>query len=328
VRSDMFRYDRPGTGKTITMIEAMKQILRKYPNARVLACAPSNSAADILVSRLGSTLGPDEMFRFYAPSRSKAHMPIELLKYAHVRDDGSFSVPPMARMKRFRVIVTTCVSASVVAGIGLPRGHYSHVFIDEAGQATEPEAFVSIKTIAANTTNIVLSGDPKQLGPIIRSTVARVLGLEKSYLERLMEREVYDVERHHDTTWVMCYLRSVECVIVTYLFYLLASSSLSRTSGRTKLSSNSRMKGSTVAISRSAPILVLQTPTSALSSCLQGISPSYSMLSPEETNAKLTHLHSSTSMKRSRSSHTSRHCAPNGSSEPVGPCAHSVSPFP
>ncbi|KAF8341944.1 RNA helicase [Amanita rubescens] len=192
----------PGTGKTITMIEAMKQILRKYPNARVLACAPSNSAADILVSRLGSTLGPDEMFRFYAPSRSKAHMPIELLKYAHIRDDGSFSVPPMARMKRFRIIVTTCVSASVVAGIGLPRGHYSHVFIDEAGQATEPEAFVSIKTIAANATNIVLSGDPKQLGPIIRSTVARVLGLEKSYLERLMERDVYDIERHHGTTIV------------------------------------------------------------------------------------------------------------------------------
>lgn len=179
----------------------------------MLACAPSNSAADILVSRLGSTLGPDEMFRFYAPSRSKAHIPIELLRYAHVQDDGSFSVPPMARMKRFRVIVTTCVSASVVAGIGLPKGYYSHVFIDEAGQATEPEAFVSIKTIADNATNIVLSGDPKQLGPIIRSTVARVLGLEKSYLERLMEREVYDIERHHGTTWVMGYSGPMECVV-------------------------------------------------------------------------------------------------------------------
>ena len=122
------------------------------------------------------------------------------MKYAHVREDGTFSVPPMARMKHFRVVVTTCISASVVAGIGLPRGHYSHIFIDEAGQATEPEAFVSIKTIADTSTNIVLSGDPKQLGPIIRSTVARVLGLERSYLERLMEREVYDIEKGHGTT--------------------------------------------------------------------------------------------------------------------------------
>jgi len=97
------------------------------------------------------------------------------------------------RMKRFRVIVTTCLSASIANGIGMPRGHFSHIFIDEAGQATEPEAFVSIKTMTDMRTNIVLSGDPKQLGPIIRSGIARELGLEMSYLERLMEREAYDV---------------------------------------------------------------------------------------------------------------------------------------
>lgn len=42
-------------------------------------------------------------------------------------------------------------------------------------------------------TNIVLSGDPKQLGPIIRSTVALDLGLGISYLDRLMARGIYDV---------------------------------------------------------------------------------------------------------------------------------------
>lgn len=74
----------------------------------------------------------------------------------------------------------------------MPRGHFTHIFMDEAGQATEPEVMIAVKTIAGNNTNVILSGDPKQLGPIIRSAVARALGLEKSCLERLMERTVYD----------------------------------------------------------------------------------------------------------------------------------------
>jgi helicase MOV-10 len=174
-------------------VEAIQQVLLANPNAKILACAPSNSAADLIATRL-SNLNADQLFRFYAPSRFKDQVPDSLISYTYLRDDGHFSVPPLARMKRFRVVVTTCVSASVISGIGIPRGHYSHIFIDEAGHATEPEVFISVKTIADNSTNIILSGDPKQLGPIIRSGVARELGLEKSYIERLMDRDVYDIQ--------------------------------------------------------------------------------------------------------------------------------------
>ncbi|RDB30431.1 putative helicase MOV-10 [Hypsizygus marmoreus] len=191
----------PGTGKTITMVEAIKQVLRANPNARILACAPSNSAADLIAQRL-SDLNTNELFRFYAPSRVKDMVPDSLLPYTHARPDGHFSVPPMARMMRFKVIVTTCVSASVVSGIGIPRGHYSHIFVDEAGQATEPEAFIAIKTMANSNTNVILSGDPKQLGPIIRSDIACKLGLETSYIERLMKRDAYDVRRGYGITVV------------------------------------------------------------------------------------------------------------------------------
>ncbi len=96
-------------------------------------------------------------------------------------------------MKGYRIIVSTLISASIVFGIGMPRGHFSHIFIDEAGQATEPEAFVSIKTMTDKSTNVVLSGDPKQLGPIIRSGISSKLGLELSYIERLMSRPPYDL---------------------------------------------------------------------------------------------------------------------------------------
>ncbi|KAL0572130.1 hypothetical protein V5O48_009828 [Marasmius crinis-equi] len=180
----------PGTGKTVTMVEAIRQILDSNPRSRILACAPSNSAADLIAVRL-TALGTGVLFRAYAPSRSKEQVPHELLPFTYRNANGHFSVPT-GRIKLFRVIVTTCISANIVSGIGIPRGHYSHIFVDEAGQATEPEAMVAIKSMADNNTNAVLCGDPKQLGPIIRSTVARTLGLEVSFIERLMKREIYD----------------------------------------------------------------------------------------------------------------------------------------
>jgi helicase MOV-10 len=182
----------PGTGKTITIIEAIRQIVADFPHARILACAPSNSAADLIALRLGAGgLTESELFRFYAPSRSKDQVSDSLKPYTCVID-GHFSAPLVSRLKRYNVVVSTCVSASFAAGIGMPRGHFTHIFIDEAGQATEPEAFVSMM-IADCRTNVILSGDPKQLGPIIRSSFARDLGLEVSYLERLMSMPAYNL---------------------------------------------------------------------------------------------------------------------------------------
>jgi len=194
-------YFRPGTGKTITIVEAMLQILFWSPHAKILACAPSNSAADLIASRLTATLSPKELFRFYAPSRPIDSIPDELQDYSYTDCNGSFSVPsdpsPQAALSAFRVVVTTCQSGSIAYGIGLPRGSFTHIFIDEAGQATEPEAMVSIRTMAGTGTKVVLSGDPKQLGPIIRSEIAMELGLGQSYLERLMCLDVYDLKSHY-----------------------------------------------------------------------------------------------------------------------------------
>ena len=54
--------------------------------------------------------------------------------------------------------------------LGLPSGHFTHIFVDEAGQALEPEVMIPLGFGAGNSdVQIVLAGDPKQLGPILMS---------------------------------------------------------------------------------------------------------------------------------------------------------------
>jgi len=103
----------------------------------------------------------------------------------------------------YKVLVSTCVSASIFPGIGMPQGHFTHIFIDEAAQATEPEAMISIRLMADKKTNIVLSGDPKQLGPVIQSSIAAEFGLGVSYLERLIARPVYGELEGYGTTYAI-----------------------------------------------------------------------------------------------------------------------------
>ena len=82
-----------GTGKTITIIECY-QLLTNYPRAKVLACALSNSAADLIASHLRKHLSTDELFQFYAPSWFKEQVLDDLLPYTFTYN-GYFSVPMM-----------------------------------------------------------------------------------------------------------------------------------------------------------------------------------------------------------------------------------------
>lgn len=62
----------------------------------------------------------------------------------------------------------------------VPASHFSHIFIDEASQATEPETWIPLSLLVRSSqtsTQVVLSGDPKQLGPVVKSKlVQRLLG--------------------------------------------------------------------------------------------------------------------------------------------------------
>ena len=59
---------------------------------------------------------------------------------------------------------------------GIPDQHFTHVFIDEAGQSQQPECVVPLAGMFNTETpgggQLVLAGDPQQLGPVLRSPVA------------------------------------------------------------------------------------------------------------------------------------------------------------
>lgn len=162
----------------------------RYPRAKILACAPSNSAADLLAWRLARTLTPEDMFRCNAALRDPITMPPDLGSYTF-RSRNTYTMPSIDTLMKYKVIVSTCNNASFAYNIGMPAGHWTHIFVDEAAQVSEPEALNAIKPLALDSTRIILSGDPMQLGPVIRSSVARELHMDKSYLERLLERPVY-----------------------------------------------------------------------------------------------------------------------------------------
>lgn len=75
--------------------------------------------------------------------------------------------------------------------------------MDEAGQATIPETAIPISLLKEGGC-LVLAGDPRQLGPIINSPVAKQYGLDISLLERLiylagfLQKDVFqpDQENH------------------------------------------------------------------------------------------------------------------------------------
>jgi helicase MOV-10 len=83
----------------------------------------------------------------------------------------------------------------------VPVGHFSHIVIDEAAQAEEPLVMIPIIAFSNENTNIILAGDPNQLGPVIKSPTADKAGLGKSYLQRLMfMREVYGLDTQSGKT--------------------------------------------------------------------------------------------------------------------------------
>lgn len=186
----------PGTGKTSTLVEAIAQIWKLKPKTFVLVTASSNYACNEITERLLAFIPKDDVFRFFSKQaeRMMADMSYQLIECSNL-NTGGYRLPSKEELYGKRILVSTLTSAGKLVQANIRPGHFTYVFIDECGSATEASALVPIAGIISSPGkidgSIVLSGDPKQLGPVTRSEFAADMGLTRSMLERLMNLEVY-----------------------------------------------------------------------------------------------------------------------------------------
>lgn len=185
----------PGTGKTVTIVETIIQLYKGKRDARLLICAPSNNAADnileMLLEKLGEIDDIYDILRLNAATRFTDDIKPEYHGYCYI-EGGSFTCPPLRGLQRYRVIISTYMCSFSLYAEGLRRGHFSHIFLDEAGQASEPETMVPLSNLCKRGTVVVLAGDPCQLGPVIHSKEAENCGLSVSFLARLFDCAFYE----------------------------------------------------------------------------------------------------------------------------------------
>ncbi|XP_063880940.1 RNA helicase Mov10l1-like isoform X2 [Scylla paramamosain] len=185
----------PGTGKTVTVVEAALQILTLIHHSRLLLVTPSNSASDLVAERLVEFGGLEtsDMVRLIAYQRLKESIPEVILPYCCNGDEVEVRTHQ-------RVVVATATCAGMLYMQGLHREHFTHVLVDEAGQLTEPECLLPLGLVNRVTGQIVLAGDPKQLGPVIQSGLARQGGLEQSLLQRLCQTVLYQAQEESESS--------------------------------------------------------------------------------------------------------------------------------
>lgn len=193
----------PGTGKTVTLVEALKQICNLIPSSRILVVTPSNSACDILAERLIDHMTPSEIYRMYSPSVDPSKMSKKLTKVSNYNHSTkTFVFPSADNLMKYKVIVSTLACSGKLVSADFPLNHFTHIFVDEAGQCLEPECLIPVVGLMSSWDptkqgvggHLVIAGDPKQLGPVIRSRLAQRFHLDVSLLERLMDCEVYQRE--------------------------------------------------------------------------------------------------------------------------------------
>lgn len=109
--------------------------------------------------------------------------------YQH--ENGLRSNCTMSVLGRHRITIGTCSTLGILYNIGFSRGHFSHVLVDEAGQATEPEIMIPLNFIHSDHGQVILAGDPMQLGPVVQSKLATYFGFGESFLSRLLQQFPY-----------------------------------------------------------------------------------------------------------------------------------------
>ena len=201
---------------------------------RMLVCTPSHTACDVVTRRLSKHLEREQIFRLYDSSRPVEMVPVEMLGFTRQGAMGEFILPSASDFQKFQVVVCTCSDANLLFLSGMTNASmrnrreclqtytqdsltssgltlngsiegaqvpmFTHLFVDEAAQASEPEILIPLSVVVDDVSvirkaEIVLSGDPRQLNPDIYSRFA-CPSLQKSFLERLLRLPDFGGRNH------------------------------------------------------------------------------------------------------------------------------------
>ncbi|XP_011306724.1 putative helicase mov-10-B.1 [Fopius arisanus] len=212
----------PGTGKTSTLIEAILQIYKRDSSTRVLICTPSNSAADEIALKLlrhtPEVIPENALYRLYSASRSIDDVHDSIKGASNLASDEAVFLAKSVFLTK-KIVIVTLSTAMRVYNYELKENHFSYLFIDEAGQASEPQTLIPLLTMCGNKVQlndyirgqVIIAGDPKQLGPCCHSRLAEPI-LSKSMLERLMSWGPYKhSETGYDPNYVTKLVKNYRC---------------------------------------------------------------------------------------------------------------------
>ncbi|XP_076618729.1 putative helicase mov-10-B.1 [Colletes latitarsis] len=205
----------PGTGKTTTLVETICQIRNQWKSKNILVCSSSNAAADEIGKRLLALLPSKDIFRMYASSKHCENIDQIIYPSSNFIDSEVLFLPKEIFILK-RVVITTLITCTRLVKLNLKSDHFSYIFIDEASQSIELESLIPFtlsstqnKTCTGTLhAQIIIAGDPHQLGPVIRcKRIEHLLG--KSLLERLMECEPYQkVENEYNSRYITKLIRN------------------------------------------------------------------------------------------------------------------------
>ena len=204
----------PGTGKTTTLVEAIREALMR--ENQVLVCAQSNMAVDwiseklvdrgINVLRIGNpTRVNDKMLSFTYERRFEGHpdypqlwalrKAIRELRAHRKRGDEKYhqkleSLKSRATELEIRINNELFSEARVIAStlVGsanrlLDGQKFGTLFIDEAAHALEAACWIPMRRVS----RVIFAGDHCQLPPTVKSIAALKAGLGKTLMERIVE---------------------------------------------------------------------------------------------------------------------------------------------
>ncbi|KAG5368513.1 DNA polymerase alpha-associated DNA helicase A [Yarrowia sp. C11] len=212
----------PGTGKTHTLVEIIRQLVQKK-GQRVLVCGPSNISVDTLLERLHPHFNGNQLLRIGHPARlleANLQHSLDIVsktcdsgqivkdvqvsidqqlrkisktksgreKYAMYKEIGMLRKEFKERQKK--VVADLLLQAKVVCatlhGTGdscLKDVQFDTIIIDEISQSLEPQCWIPISRYPS-AQKLIIAGDNQQLPPTVKC--------EQSKIKKQLELTLFD----------------------------------------------------------------------------------------------------------------------------------------